>query len=45
MGLECTVTNSVPYVLPDDVDGVSAEIAWVGFNTLGHVAVMDNLGV
>lgn len=42
---KCVVTNSISYVLSEDtMDGDAVEIAWVGFNDLGQVAVMDNYG-
>jgi hypothetical protein len=46
MGQECVVTNSVSYLLTEDsIDRQTVEIAWVGFNDLGQVAVMDNYGI
>lgn len=42
MGIECYVHKTASYFLSDGAS--NDEIAWVGFNDVGQVAVMDNTG-
>jgi hypothetical protein len=46
MGIDCCVViKTASYLLSEvEVDGTIVELAWVGFNDNGQVAVMDNLG-
>jgi hypothetical protein len=46
MGADCYISNSVSYLLTEDTsEGTTVEIAWVGFNDIGQVAIMDNFGM